>query len=190
MKLIKAITIIILLFLSLYILVNIVIDVNFKRNYDIQYKQLCQLVDMNCEYYTDFSKTFINLFDKHKLTDFEKNTLLGKYPFLILYNQQEPELRKEFENVLNTNLIVEGYLRYVKTEDAHIRYVCLETRYGLTKRSFSIGHISDYSIDFYIIYIPDEYLNDSNLKTILGDDYESLYRKENLFIIEESFAFI
>jgi hypothetical protein len=134
-----------------------------------QYETICQIVDENSDYYIEFSIKFIN-----EYIDFNFTNRIPKSASFSLYH-----VKDKLKNEYNNNLL--GRDCYIKQRN-EIEYVDLE--YAKKTRMFDYWHgsVGYYYVDYSIIYIPDEYIKESILLEILGDNYTSLCIKNNLFV--------
>jgi hypothetical protein len=167
----------------LVILINIVINIDFSIKEKNQYELICQTIDENREYYIEFSNEFISVFDKNHPTPEEKSRYGEIYPLLVVYD--------ELKNELNTNLV--GYdCRLIKREvgSSDIKYVEIEYPYSIESFDFLLRFKTKFQIAYFVIYIPDKFMSPSILTNILGEDYHSLYRNDNLFVVKRYYQYI
>jgi hypothetical protein len=179
MKKIKIIALIILSLIIIEVLttvvINKVLESQWERKTESQYELIRKTVDENSEYYTDFSKDFIRVI-KAKVN---VENIVYRNTFQIF--QTENEMRIP----LNKNLIAGWkYVEYEPIDGDYMWYVRLESLYHVGKFEYWFGYSHIYLVEYAIIYVPDEYMTDTNMKAILGGNYESHYRKNNLFVVQ------
>jgi hypothetical protein len=182
MKRIKIIVLIVLSLILISILTTVTINKILESHYEheakLQYGLICKTVDENSEYYTDFSKEFIRVV-KTK-ADVENIEYRHTYQFY--------ETEDEMGIPLNRKLISDW--KAVSCEPINgenVWYVTITSLYHVIEFEYWFGYSHTYLVEYFIIYIPDEYINDTNLKAILDDNYPTLlYRKDNLYVVGRS----
>jgi hypothetical protein len=144
-----------------------------EQNEKLQYETIFEIVDANSDYYIEFSKKFI---EEYKVFNFTNQ--IPKSASFSLHHVKD-RLKSEY----NDDLL--GRDCYIKQTN-EIEYVDLE--YAKKTRMFDYWHssVGYYYIDYSIIYLQDEYLKESILIEILGDNYTSLRIKDNLFVTRRS----
>jgi hypothetical protein len=158
------------------IVINIVLQMDYDHKDELQYESVCKTVNENSEYYIDYSKKLIAAFDSQHL--WKKRSYYGEgiYPISLIYNDKE--------NYPDKNLADYAYIYYKNIGDDEIKYVEINYPSYVSNYDFWFGFNSHYYVKCSIFYVPDEYLTPQNLSNIFGDNYESLYRKDNLFVMK------
>jgi hypothetical protein len=156
------------------VVINKILESHYEQEEKSQYELIRKTVDENSEYYTDFSKEFIRVI-KTKV-DVENITYRNTFQYY--------ETENEMEIPLNRNLIA-GW-KAVSCEPINgenVWYVTITSPYHAVRFDYWFGYSHIYFIEYFIIYIPDEYMTDTNIEKILDDNYQYFfYRKENLFV--------
>jgi hypothetical protein len=134
---------------------------------------MCQNIEENSDYYIEFSKKFISVFEE-----------FGFYWFRNEWGFYEPpggSERLEFE--INSELL--GYESYIRN---YGEYSYVELEYPYLIEIFLYCNKHDEYHYFYnkyvVIYIPDEYMNEETIDIINTKHFHSGLRniKDNLFV--------
>jgi hypothetical protein len=164
------ILIIVIIIVFITIMINIVLKIYYEHKMELQDELMCKTVEENSEYYTDFSKEFLNIV---KIKNDSEN---GTYPYPFSLSS----VKNEMETPLNNDLIGDwAYVMHIDIEGEDVWYVDLELPYYISE--FEYWFVNSYT--YIQEYIPDEYMTDSNLEVILRGKYEPPYRNGNLLVM-------
>jgi hypothetical protein len=144
-----------------------------NKNSELQYELMLQTIKDNSDYYVNFSKEFISLYEEFDYDKYDNN-----YGF---YEKYAIEERLEYES--NSDLI--GNESYIRNEIGII-YVQLEypDRIAVFDDLSDDGKAQYLYQKYCVVYIPDEYVNKESIATLNTKiHYGSLRNvKDNLFI--------
>jgi hypothetical protein len=155
---------------------NKILESHYEHDAESQYELIRKTVDENNQYYTDFLNEFLNA-AKIKANS-ENITSSGTFE---LY-----EVEDKMEIPLNYNLMSRSvYARLTSIAGENVWYAITSSPYHVLELHYWFGYSHTFLVEYFIIYIPDEYNTDTNLKAILdGDNFESLlFRKGNLYVV-------
>jgi hypothetical protein len=147
------------------------------QNTKLQYELICQTIVENSDYYINFSKKFISVYEEFGYTKYNAG-----YDFFWLNNIDE---RLEYES--NNDLL--GNESKIRNEIG-IRYV--ELVYPKYAEVFNYSH--EYTVhqiyNCLIIYIPDEYMDEELINTLNKEIYGTTLEKlkDNLFVAKRGFS--
>jgi hypothetical protein len=156
------------------VVINKVLESQWERKTESQYELIRKTVDENSEYYTEFSKEFIRVV-KIK-ADVENITYRKTFQF----HKVENEMNIPINDKLN------GIWEAVFCEPIdgdNVWYAYISSPYHVGIFEYWLGYSHTYLVKYAIIYIPDEYITETNLKAILDDYQTLLFRKDNLFVV-------
>jgi hypothetical protein len=174
-KIIALITLsLIMITILLTVVMNKVLESHYEHETESQLELIRKTVDENSEYYTDFSREFIRVIQ----TKAEVENITNRHTY------QFYETENEMDIPLNDNL--NGIWEAVFCEPIdgdNVWYVYISSPYHVIKFKYWLGYSHTHLVKYAIIYIPDEYINDTNLKVILEDYQTLLFRKDNLFVV-------
>jgi hypothetical protein len=142
-----------------------------SQNYELQYESMIKTIKENSDYYENFSKEFISVFEEFGYDRFK--TSWG------FYERYDIENRLEYE--FNYDLLGrEGYVNYARG----LTYVKLKYHDSILMFDYSQGEDFYYSDEFWVVYIPYEYMDEETIATISREDFGSglMNVKDNLFI--------
>jgi uncharacterized protein YxeA len=144
----------------------------------LQYELMLQTIEENSDFYVSFSKKSLTEFYKYGYDyNYDNNGF-----FILGY------IKEKLENEFNSDLLVNINSSYIVNEEGII-FVMLQYPFRIMKDYYySSGSVEQYSFDYSIIYIPDEYLNAESIAKLSSEFYgftdENL--EDNLYIAKNS----
>jgi hypothetical protein len=145
---------------------------NASNQYEkLQYELMCHIIEENSEYYENFSKKFINEFEKYGYDEYYESN--GRFSL--------GKIQSKLENEINRVLL--GYDCYINNEIG-ITFVTLKYPVSIKVFGFSNGSTRLDSYECTIFYIPDEYMNEETIAALNTNVYYNSLEhiKDNLFI--------
>jgi hypothetical protein len=144
-----------------------------EQNEILQYELMCKNIAENSDYYENFSKEFISVYEEFGYDKYDNN-----YGF---YEKYAIEERLVYES--NSDLI--GNESHIRNEIGII-YVQIEYPFGIAVFDYlSVDGNARYLYKRYnVVYIPDEYINEELIATLNTENHHGSLRnvKDNLFI--------
>jgi hypothetical protein len=166
---ISTILILLLIIIGVLFAINLYTSHTTEKNAKIQYELMCQNIKENSEYYEDFSKKFISVYEEFGYDRYD--TDCG------FYEKHLTEERLEYES--NKNLIgYESRILYHKG----ICYIVLHYPDRIKKFNYNSEY---YYYDSYaVVYIPDEFMDEVSIETLNIEVYSGTLKniKDNLFV--------
>jgi hypothetical protein len=153
---------------------NFALKLHYEHKGELEYEVMCKTVEENSQYYTDFANEFLNIVKAEK--DIKNAKYMTMYPlYLIESNMKTP---------LNYDLIGRWEaVIYQSIEDKDVWYVDLGFPYHIWKFDYWLWEKHTYIQEYSIVYIPDEYMTESNLEVIFSNNCVSSLRIGDLYIV-------
>jgi hypothetical protein len=137
----------------------------------LQYELMLQTIKDNSDYYVTFSEKFISVYE-----EFGYNEFHSVYGF---YDAFKLDGRLEYD--LNSDLVI--YESHIRIEEG-IRYVEIAYPVNVGGFNYTQDFVEQYFYDYWIIYIPDEYIDEESITELLTEIYDItlVNVKDNLFV--------
>jgi hypothetical protein len=152
--------------------INIVLEIQNKRQMELDEDLMIKTVDENSEYYIKFAQEF---YDVYKKAESESGFLPGKFSLKSAVDIMETPK--------NDDLI--GYWAHISHADIDgkdVWYVEMFLPYGIEEFEYWFGYSRIYQQMYSVIYITEDGIKDSDLSAITGYLNIPEYRNGRLFI--------